>query len=340
MILLTGGGTGGHLSIVRSLKEELNKRGIKPVFIGSSYGQDRAWFENDDGFEEKYFFDTVGVVNKGKIGKLLAMLKILKYSLKSYSIFKKHNIQKVVSVGGYSAAAASFAAIFFKKELYIHEQNAAMGTLNKKLSPYAKAVFSSYLESSPVKDYPVNESFFKKSRVREELKCVIFLGGSQGANFINELAKKLSSHLLEKNISVIHQCGKKSYNDIKEFYEKNGLKVELYDFIEDMPSILQKADFAVSRSGASTLWELCASGIPSIFIPYPYAAGDHQYYNAKYLESKKLCYIFREKDATKEKILQTLQNADIKQISENLLKSINKDGAKRIIEYILAPNKS
>ena len=76
MIVLTGGGTGGHLSIVRSLKEELNKRGIKPVFIGSTNGQDKEWFLKDDGFSATYFFNTKGVVNKSKVGKLLSLANI------------------------------------------------------------------------------------------------------------------------------------------------------------------------------------------------------------------------------------------------------------------------
>jgi UDP-N-acetylglucosamine--N-acetylmuramyl-(pentapeptide) pyrophosphoryl-undecaprenol N-acetylglucosamine transferase len=335
MIVLTGGGTGGHLSIVRSVKEELNEQGVKPVFIGSSNGQDKEWFEHDDGFEAKYFFDTKGVVNKSRIKKIASLLNILKYSLFCYKIFKKHNTKKVLSVGGYSAAAASFAAIMFKKELYIHEQNAKMGTLNQKLKPYAKEIFSSYIKNSKVKDYPVAKEFFKMSRVRRELKTVIFLGGSQGANFINELAKELSSELLQNNISVIHQCGKKSYNKMKEFYTKNNLQVELYGFIEDMPSILNRADLAVSRSGASTLWELCASKLPAIFIPYPYAAGDHQYYNAKFLETKKLSFVVREKEATKENILQIIKTADINKMSQSLSSIINQNGAKKIANILL-----
>jgi UDP-N-acetylglucosamine--N-acetylmuramyl-(pentapeptide) pyrophosphoryl-undecaprenol N-acetylglucosamine transferase len=131
MIAITGGGTGGHLVIAKSIKEELNKQGIKPVFIGSTYGQDRAWFEDDEGWEEKYFFDTSGVVNKKGIKKLLSLTNILNYSFKTRKIFKKHNIKKVFSVGGYSAAPASFGAIMFNKPLFIHEQNAYMGKLNK-----------------------------------------------------------------------------------------------------------------------------------------------------------------------------------------------------------------
>ncbi len=336
MIVLTGGGTGGHLSIVKSLKEELNKRGIKPVFIGSCNGQDKAWFEKDNGFDAKYFFNTKGVVNKNKIGKILSLSNIFLYSLKCFFIFKKHNIKKVISVGGYSGAAASFGAIFFKKELYIHEQNAKKGTLNLKLSPYAKAVFSSYDINSPVKDYPVNESFFKLTRQRESLKTIIFLGGSQGANFINNLAKELIPELLKLNVHIIHQCGKNQYKELKKFYNTNNWQIELYDFTNDMPSLLEKADFAISRSGASTLWELCASGVPSIFIPYPYAAKDHQYYNAKFLKDKNLASVFRENEVQSQKILTLLQTTNLKRISSSLSTTIHSNGAKKMIDFVLS----
>ncbi len=335
MIVITGGGTGGHLSIVKSLKEELNKRGIKPVFIGSQNGQDKSWFENDTGFEEKYFFNTTGVVNKNKIGKIFSLFKIFSYSLKCFFIFKKHHIKKIISVGGYSAAAASFGAVLFKKELYIHEQNARKGALNIKLSHYAVATFSSYLSDSPVKDYPVNNRFFELARERSSLETIIFLGGSQGASFINSLAMQIAPKLLQKNISIIHQCGKAQYKQIKEYYKKNNLQVDLYDFTNDMPSLLNKADLSISRSGASTLWELCASRLPSIFIPFPYAASDHQYFNAKFLEEKELAFILRESEATSQKILTIISKIDVKKINSLLPHTIHPNGSQKIIDFIL-----
>ena len=335
MIAITGGGTGGHLSIARALKEEFNKKGIKPVFIGSINGQDKLWFENEKGFSKKYFFNTKGVVNQNKTGKIISLLKIILYALKCFFIFKRHGIKKVVSVGGYSAAAASFGAVMFKKELFIHEQNAKTGSLNAKLKPYAKAFFSSYDYNSPIKDYPVREEFFKTRRVRESLDTIIFLGGSQGARFINNLAKFIAKPLKDKGINIIHQCGKKEYKELKKFYEKQDLDIELYDFIDDMPQILNRADLAISRSGASTLWELCANALPAVFIPYPYAAGDHQYFNAKFLEDKNLTKIYREKEADQNTLLEYIDSIKLNKISKNLTKIIDKNGAKKIVEYIL-----
>jgi UDP-N-acetylglucosamine--N-acetylmuramyl-(pentapeptide) pyrophosphoryl-undecaprenol N-acetylglucosamine transferase len=148
------------------------------------------------------------------------------------------------------------------------------------------------------------------------------------------LAKELSKPLLKKGVKVIHQCGKKEYVKLKEFYKKEGLEVELYDFIKDMPAVLNRADLAISRSGASTLWELCTNALPAVFIPYPYAAGDHQYYNAKFLKDKNLTYLFRENGIKPDKILTLINTIDLHYISSNLKQTIHKNAAKKIVEYI------
>jgi UDP-N-acetylglucosamine--N-acetylmuramyl-(pentapeptide) pyrophosphoryl-undecaprenol N-acetylglucosamine transferase len=333
-IAITGGGTGGHLTIAKAIKEELNKRGINSIFIGSSNGQDKKWFENDEGFKERYFFNTGGVVNKGKIGKVLSLLNILKYSLKCNSIFKKHKVDAVFSVGGYSAAPASIASILFKKDLYIHEQNAVIGSLNKLLKPRAKAFFSSYEESSPIKDYPVRDIFFQNARVRDSIKTVIFLGGSQGATAINNFAMKIAPTLKEKNIKIIHQSGNRDYEKLKEFYHDNRIEVDLFDFTKELDKKIKEADFAISRSGASTMWELVASMLPTLFIPYPYAAKDHQYHNALFLKEKGLCFLKRESELD-EDILQEILKADISTMSLGLNNSIKQGGAKKIVDFMI-----
>ena len=326
MIAITGGGTGGHLVIAKAIKEELNKRGIKPIFIGSTYGQDKAWFENDEGWQEIYFFETSGVVNKKGLKKISSLTNILKYTLKTREIFKKHNITKVFSVGGYSAAPASFGAILFKKEYFIHEQNAYMGKLNKLLSPYAKRVFSTFFHNDP---YPIRDNFFELARERKELKTIIFLGGSQGAKAINDFAFKVAKM---KKYKIIHQTGKLDYERCKKFYEENNLDIEFFAFDNNLIQKIQKADFAISRAGASTLFELVSNQLPTLFIPYPYAAGNHQYYNAKWLVDKNLAFL-RKQDELDLDVFDEIENIDI---ISNKLKDINhKNGSKIIVDEIL-----
>ena len=332
-IVITGGGTGGHLTIAKAIKEELNQRGIKPIFIGSSNGQDRAWFEDDEGFLKKYFFNTGGVVNKGGVGKIKSLLNILGYAYKCRSIFKEHKIDAVFSVGGYSAAPASIASVVFKKPLYIHEQNAVIGKLNSLLKPYAKAIFSSYFDDSPLRDYPVRDIFFQNARIRDSIKTIIFLGGSQGATAINNFAKSVAPTLKQRGIKVIHQCGKRDYESLKEFYNSIDFEVDLFDFSKNLEEKIKEADFAISRSGASTMWELSASLLPALFIPYPYAAKDHQYYNAKFLNDSGLCFLKRE-DELDSSVINEILNSDISKMSYGLNNTIKQGGAKRIVDFM------
>lgn len=333
-IAITGGGTGGHLTIAKAIKEELNQRGIKPIFIGSTHGQDQTWFEDDKGFDSKYFFETSGVVNQKYLGKIVSLSKIIKSAIACRAIFKEHKIDAVFSVGGYSAAPASFASIMFSKKLYIHEQNAVLGKLNRLLKSRTEAIFSSYLEESPVSSYPVREIFFQNARVRKEIKTIIFLGGSQGATAINNYAMKIAPFLKEKDIKIIHQCGTRDEEKLKKFYQKEQIDVELFAFSTELESKIKEADFAICRAGASTLWELCASNLPALYIPYPYAAADHQFYNADFLAKKNLSFVKREKDLSVED-LDLIFDCNLGNISSGLKKLIQPNGAKEIVDFIL-----
>jgi len=331
-ILITGGGTGGHLKIAKVIKEELNKRGLKPIYIGSTSGADREWFENDTGFEKTYFLPSKGVVNKKGLGKITSFLHILKLSNIARKILKQHSVRAVFSVGGYSAAPASFAALTSSVPLYIHEQNAHIGSLNKLLKPFATRFFNTFLYGDP---YPVENAFFDTARIREELKTVIFLGGSQGALAINDLAVKLAPKLKEKNIQIIHQTGKKDFERIKNFYSENNIDADVFDFNPDLVQKISKADFAISRAGASTLFELAANQLPTLFIPYPYAAGDHQYCNAKFLADKNAGFVIRQDNINLKKIESLIFNADLKSMSVNLRKINRKNAAAFIVDEIL-----
>ena len=337
-VVITGGGTGGHLKVADSLINEYNKRGIKPIFIGSVNGQDRDWFENDNRLYKTFFLETKGVVNKKGLGKIVSLFNILKAMNRCLNIFDNNNVNTVISVGGFSAAPATFASIIsFGCKLYIHEQNSIMGKLNEITSKFAMALFSSFDERSPLKDYPIAEEFFDNARIRDEVKTVIFLGGSQGATAINDFALKVATRLDSKGIKIIHQTGKNDFERVKESYEKLDIDVDVFAFTKELSKKMFEADFAVSRSGASTLWELSANSLPTLFIPYPYAAKDHQYTNAKFLEEKGLCYICRQ-DKLNEDFLFEILEKDNHKISVKLVDSIHCNGVESIVDYISSSN--
>jgi UDP-N-acetylglucosamine--N-acetylmuramyl-(pentapeptide) pyrophosphoryl-undecaprenol N-acetylglucosamine transferase len=332
-LIFTGGGTGGHLVIALSLAQAAKARGHKVVFIGSMSGQDRQWFENGTVFEETYFLETTGVVNKKGFGKLGAMWKIFKAVIESRHIIRRLGADAVVSVGGFSAAPAAIAAITMKRPLYIHEQNAITGKLNTLLRPYAKGFFSSYETGTGHCDYPVNELYFQQARTRTQVKTVIFLGGSQGAKFINDLALECAPWLRQKEISIIHQCGASDEERVRHAYHELGIDAEVYGFTTQIAQLIERSDFAVSRSGASTLWELCAARVPAFFIPFPHAAADHQFHNARYIVEHNVGWCERQGEGILPKLQEAI-SSDIQPKSEALGRLIAGNGAQHIIEIV------
>ncbi|RUM68937.1 MAG: undecaprenyldiphospho-muramoylpentapeptide beta-N-acetylglucosaminyltransferase [Sulfurovum sp.] len=330
-IVMTGGGTGGHLTIIKAVKEQLLDEEL--TYIGSTKGQDRAWFENDKQFESTHFLTTQGVVNQGVVGKVKSIFMLIKATFQARKILKEKNAKVVFCVGGFSAAPTSFAAKMLNIPLVIHEQNASIGSLNRLLRSYSTAFISSYEEESPIKAYPIKEEFFEKSRIREEIKTVIFLGGSQGAVAINKLALSLASTLKDKKIKIIHQAGEKNIENVKKEYEALGIEAEVFGFTNKLSDYMQKADFAIARSGASTLWELSAMACPTLYIPYPYAAGDHQFYNAKFLVDQDVAWIMREKEIDLEEVILILDE-NMKEKSKKLQNMIEKDGALQVANLL------
>ncbi|HEX5329065.1 undecaprenyldiphospho-muramoylpentapeptide beta-N-acetylglucosaminyltransferase [Sulfuricurvum sp.] len=332
-LVFTGGGTGGHLVIALSLAQIARERGHRVMFIGSTSGQDRQWFADSTLFHETHFLDTTGVVNKSGMGKLGALWKVFKASMKSRDLIQSFHADAVVSVGGFSAAPAALAAVVSRVPLYIHEQNAVTGKLNRLLRPYAKRFFSSYEEGENHCDYPVNTRYFENARIRTEVKTVIFLGGSQGAKFINDLAIEISPWLQEKGIHIIHQCGMKEEERVRAAYHTMGIEAEVYGFTTQIAELCERSDFAISRSGASTLWELCAAKIPAFYIPFPYAAADHQYHNARYVIDHNAGWCERQNEGLVVKLQEAIES-DIAAKSKALEKLIAPEGAAHIIEKI------
>lgn len=370
MIVITGGGTGGHLAIARALAQELHKRKIPAIYIGSLYGQDQMWFAGDSSlgnhssdfmdfgvtadlmssttaipslradavgeaihkestkvdssskpqnplFQECYFLNTSGVVNKKGFKKLASIYAQLRAMWGVRKIFARHGVQAVISVGGFSAGPASLAAIMLRKPLFIHEQNAIQGRLNSLLAPFAKAVFNSF--RPPFPPYPIKQEALQSRRIRTEFQSIIFIGGSQGAKAINDLALQAAPKLLARGIRIIHQCGERDLDRVREAYKKvdsrlvessdpkalessfdsPAPRLTLFSFDKDLIKHLDKADICIARAGASSIWESAALSLPTIYIPYPYAANNHQYHNASYFTRQGLGLMITEQELRK-----------------------------------------
>ena len=333
-ICITGGGTGGHLMIAEALAEAGVKDGNELIFIGSTYGQDRKYFGETTLFSSVYFLETTGVVNQKGLGKVKALLKVLRGFFQARSLLKKHKIEAVYSVGGFSAAPAALATLSLHIPLFIHEQNAVAGRLNALLRPFAKSFISAYEQSSEISGYPVKEVFMQTARVRKECKTLLFLGGSHGAKAINELALSLAKELTSRGVQIIHQAGEADFLRVEKAYKSLGVEVELYGFTKELPALIARADFAVSRAGASTLWELTTNGCPAFYVPYPYAAGDHQYHNAAFIVKSAMGWCQREGEELRSRLLEALSHLELEAKSRKLIAHSNSDVASKMIEAV------
>jgi len=331
-VLLTGGGTGGHLAIVRAVGEALWARGEAPLYVGSESGQDRAWFGDERRFALRLFLPTGGVVNRRGFEKIRALARIWRASDEVASVIKAHRVGAVLSVGGFSAAPASLAALRAGIPLFIHEQNAVPGTLNRLLRPFCRAFFSSYEE--PRIDYPVARSFFESARTRRRIGKVIFLGGSQGARAINDFALEAAPHLMRRGVGIIHQTGDRDHARVVEAYRKLGVDADVFAFDTALHRRMAEADLAVSRAGASTLWELAANRLPTLFVPYPHAVKDHQYHNARHLLKKGAGWVVRQ-EALRVSHLLDLDDDAVASVSDRLEGMITPGGADSIADALL-----
>ena len=323
MIAITGGGTGGHLAVAKSVANELDDF----IYIGSTSGQDKLWFDG----ENCYFLESKSFVNKGIFGKILVIFSLFSLVFKCIKIYKKHKITCVFSVGGYSSVPASIAAIVSFKKLIIHEQNSKIGLANRITKPFAKRFFSAYeKEFCP---YPIQSVFKDLKRKRNEIKTILIIGGSQGARFLNDFALDLYPELLKLNIKLIHQCGAKEYEKYEKAYEKYEIKPTLIGFSKEIYKYMQEADFCISRAGASASFELISNALPTLFVPYKYAYKNHQYFNALHLVKQNLAFLCEEKDLSVSYIVDLISNDALK-YSDNLYNLDYEDGAKYLANVL------
>lgn len=357
-VLITGGGTGGHvypaLSIADELKKKYNK--VEIVFVGTNRG-----LEADVVPKAGYDFKAIEV--RGFRRKLsLDTLKTFGVMFKGYhqagKIIKQFKPDIIVGTGGYVSGPVMMQGVFRGIKTIIHEQNAIPGVTVKILSSFVNKVLLSYEESEKYfkkKDHllvtgnPVRNAFanLEKDAMRKKLEidkpCLFSVGGSGGAKCINDAALGLIERYNGSDIQLVHVTGKTYYEDfIKELESKqitleNNIRVLKY--VYNMPEYMVAADMMLSRSGALSLSEISLVGIPSVLIPSPNVAHNHQEHNAKVYEKHGAAIMVKE-DSLKEDTLfkiveEHLLNKDhLKIMADNAKKLATPDATKEIIKAI------
>lgn len=289
-IILTTGGTGGHIFPALATAEAITKRNpdAQILFIGSLYGPEGRLATNAG-------LDFIGLPSRGFLGRGLraipASLGLIASVVKAISAIRKFKPCAVAAFGGYAAFAPALAAHILGIPLLLHEQNAIVGVSNRILSRWADTICASlpdtqgFAKPNVVTGNPVRcflaRTFEKTGR---KTKRLLILGGSQGAHALNEYIIGILPELKEAGIDIWHQTGMKDLEKTQAAYAEAGYDPKwVKPFIDDIAAAYAWADLALCRAGASTVAELCMAGLPSILVPFPAAIHDHQTRNAKVL---------------------------------------------------------
>jgi len=335
-ILIATGGTGGHIfpafSLANYLKEKnytikitSDKRGLR--FLNNTKNFKLVNIPSSPLIKENYF-------------KFLFSIFTISFAIVKSFIYLLFNRPSIVfGMGGYSSFPVCFAAFILKIKFVIYENNLIIGKANKFLLPFTEKIFISYqeLEGIPVKYknklviignlireeiIKNRETLVKKKDELDKLKILI-LGGSQGAKVFAELLPPIFKKIKNAGIpiQIYQQCQKNQKNQLSDFYKKNKIAHELFNFTDNIIEYYLKSNVVITRSGASVLGELININTPFISIPLPSSADNHQYKNAEFYLKKGYGYLLEEKDI-KNKLCDLISNifrdkSSIKKILSN-----------------------
>ena len=309
-LLLTGGGTGGHLFPAVAAAQELRRRqpDSAVLFIGTTRKMDAAGLAASG-------FAGAGIISYGVKGKnpfeLLKALLALPVSLaQAIGHIRRFRPDVTLGVGGYVTGAVMTAARLLRVPTVIHEQNSVPGMANRKLGGLVDRICLSLPGTSQyfpewktvLTGNPVRESILalaQQPRALKDRPTLLVLGGSQGAQAINRLVAEAFCQTAREalaGVRLLHQTGATDAEPLRRQYAAAGVDATVAAFFQDMATVYGQADFCVSRAGATTLAELAVLGLPAVLIPYPYAADNHQESNARYYQQDGGAIVCREKE--------------------------------------------
>lgn len=328
--LLVGGGTGGHLYPALAIGEKIleKKPECEIQFVGTKNGIENKIIPAK-GYV-LYYLVVRGLKRKLVLENIQVPFRLLWSFVQCFRILVKTKPRAVIGTGGYVSGPMLFMAFCFKVPTLIQEQNSYPGMTTKLLAKRANRVHLSFADSTkyfkrkdnikitgnPVRafDTMLDSQKAKERYGLDKTKLTLFVfGGSQGAQAINNAMSSILNDLMsEINVQIIWSAGKYSLKDVEKAALKYTNRVKVFEFINDMDAAYAAADLAICRAGAMTCAEITLCGIPSILIPYPYAAENHQEANARSLEKLGAAQVIIEKDLYGPTLLK-----QIKQLMEN-----------------------
>ena len=352
--IISGGGTGGHIYPAVAIANELKSRFPEAefLFVGA---KDKMEMQKvpQEGYAIKGLW-IAGIQRKITLDNAMFPLKLTSSLLNSFKIIKNFKPDVVIGTGGFASGAVLKVASMLGIPTVIQEQNSYPGITNKLLAKKANKICVAYenlerffpkdkmiLTGNPVRQDLINEASKSEAvayfKLDANKKTLLVLGGSLGARRINQLIEKELDFLLSQNIQIIWQCGKLYLNDYSKYNEKDN--VQVVAFIDRMDLVYAAADVVISRSGASSVSELCIVGKPTIFIPSPNVAEDHQTKNAKAISDKNGAILIKESELETqfETIFSDLISNESKQLelSQNIKKLALPNATKQIADEIM-----
>tara|TARA_R110001592_G_scaffold363371_1_gene685656 strand:- start:277160 stop:278251 length:1092 start_codon:yes stop_codon:yes gene_type:complete len=320
LVLMTAGGTGGHVYPALAVARELLDRGMRVEWVGTARGLEHRVVP--EAGITLHCLPVRGVRGKSLSDKVAALWFLALASVKALWLIHRLAPRCVVGMGGYVAGPAGVAAWLLRKPLLIHEQNAVAGTTNRMLAPLAARVvaafpgaFKEQVEIT-VLGNPVRRQLVQAGAGRhydytgQRPLRLLVLGGSLGAQAINEILPPTVRKILGdgQQLEVWHQTGDAHVAGVRENYgELLGTGMRVDPFIEDMAAAYGWADLVLCRAGALTVSELAIMGCPSILVPLPQAIDDHQTANARSLSSCGAAMLLRQADMTVDAVAASLQ---------------------------------
>ena len=289
-ILMAGGGTGGHVVPLLAVAAELKARGHSCIFVGTRSGFE-AKMVPAAGFPIE-FIEIGGLKRVGAVRTIRTLAQLPLSVLKVLKVLNNFQPAAVFSLGGYAAGPVVLASLRKRLPIVIMEPNAMPGLTNRKAGRFVTRALLSFPEAaqyfprgtSEITGLPVRNEFFSiQPKAREGKLTILITGGSQGSRTLNQAAAGSWRYFREAGhpVRFIHQTGTAAHEALAKRFAESGMEGEVLPFIDNMPAAFARADLVICRAGAGAVAELAAAGKPSILVPLPHAADQHQLRNAE-----------------------------------------------------------
>ena len=348
-IVVMAGGTGGHVYPALAVAQALRARGHQVSWMGAPDS-----FESRTVPAQGFEIDSIrvsGLRGKGWRMLLSAPFKLLRALADAWFILRRKQPQVVLGMGGFAAGPGGLAAFLRRTPLVIHEQNAAPGLTNRLLARLAQVVLQAFPDTfakGRTVGNPVRAGFAELAPPQQRLQArsderphLLVLGGSQGAKALNQkLPQALQLIDADQRPLIRHQAGR-TIELAQQAYADAGLDAQVEAFIDDMPAAFAWADLVVCRAGASTIAEICASGVASVLVPFPFAVDDHQTRNARQLVDAKAALLMPEADLNPAQLASALSalladRARLIEMASAARAQADPDTVDRIADYCIA----